>query len=47
MLVQVVEFWGARVVTGQVIAVGVPVPVKAVVVTDTPVRVVLPVLRTR
>ncbi|GAA3026285.1 hypothetical protein GCM10017559_60220 [Streptosporangium longisporum] len=47
MLVQVVEARGARVVTGQVIAVGVPAPVKTVVVTVRPVRVVLPVLSTR
>ncbi|GAA3026208.1 hypothetical protein GCM10017559_60140 [Streptosporangium longisporum] len=47
MFVHVVESCGASVVTGQVIAVGVPVPVKAVVVTLTPVRVRLPVLMTR
>ncbi|GAA3026227.1 hypothetical protein GCM10017559_60160 [Streptosporangium longisporum] len=43
---QVVVACGASVVTGQTIALEVPVPVKAVVVTLTPVSVVLPVLTT-
>ncbi|GAA3026246.1 hypothetical protein GCM10017559_60180 [Streptosporangium longisporum] len=46
-LVQVVVVCGARVVAGQVIGVGVPVPVKAVVVILMPVSVVLPVLKIR
>jgi hypothetical protein len=45
--VQVVDCCGIRVVTGQVITGGVPVPENAVSVTPTPVRVVFPVLVTR
>jgi hypothetical protein len=45
--VQVVESRGARVVTGQLITGGVPVPENAVSVADTPVRVALPVLVSR
>jgi hypothetical protein len=44
VLVQVVEAWGARVVTGQVVTGGVPVPEKEVSLTLTPVSVALPVL---
>ena len=43
VLVQLVEACGASVVTGHVIADGVPDPENAVLVTPTPVNVVLPV----
>ncbi|MFF3443338.1 hypothetical protein [Streptosporangium sp. NPDC002721] len=47
VLVHVVDACGANVVTGHVIADGVPDPENAVLVTPTPVNVVLPVLVTR
>ncbi|MFF3443342.1 hypothetical protein [Streptosporangium sp. NPDC002721] len=47
VLVHVVDACGASVVTGQVTADGVPDPENAVLVTPTPVNVVLPVLTTR